>query len=86
MNKKIKEPIINIGTGKDFTINEYIEMIKKVILPNKKLKIVYDHSKPNGTPQKLLNISLAKKYGWKSKIDLERSIRETYKIFLRSKI
>ena len=86
MNKKIKEPIINIGRGEDFTINEYIKIIKKVILPNKKLKIVYDHSKPNGTPQKLLDISLAKKYGWKSKIDLERSIRETYKIFLKSKI
>ncbi len=86
MNKKIKESIINIGRGKDFTINEYIKMIKKVILPNKKLKIIYDHSKPNGTPQKLLDISLAKKYGWKSKLDLERSIRETYRVFLRSKI
>ncbi len=85
MNKKIKEPIINIGRGEDFTINEYIKMIKKVIFPKKKLQVVYDHSKPNGTPRKLLDISLAKKYGWKSKLDLESSIRETYRTFLRSK-
>ena len=50
MNKKIKHTIINIGTGKDFTITEYAKKILNVILPDKKIRIKYDLSKPNGTP------------------------------------
>ncbi len=85
MNKKIKETLINIGTGKDFTIKEYIQMIKKTILPDKKIKIIYDLSKPNGTPKKVLDISLAKNYGWQAKFDLEKSIVKTYESYLNSK-
>ena len=85
MNKKTKETLINIGTGKDFTIKEYIQMIKKIILPNKKIKIIYDLSKPNGTPKKVLDISLAKNYGWQAKFDLEKSIVKTYESYLNSK-
>tara|TARA_B100002019_G_C21254767_1_gene593186 strand:- start:1018 stop:1965 length:948 start_codon:yes stop_codon:yes gene_type:complete len=82
MNKKIKETIINIGTGKDFTINDYAKKILKQILPNKKVLIKYDYSKPNGTPRKVLDISLAKKYGWKPKINLDDAISRTYKNYL----
>lgn len=85
MKKKIKEPLINIGSGKDFTINDYVKLIKKIILPNKKFKIIYDFSKPNGTKQKLLDISLAKKYGWKPKFNLEESIQKTYNAYINSK-
>jgi GDP-L-fucose synthase len=84
MNKKIRETLINIGRGRDSTINKYIKIIKKIILPNKKFKIIYDHTKPKGTKQKLLDISLAKKYGWRPKFDLEESIRKTYKAYLNS--
>ncbi len=82
MKKKIKETIINIGTGKDFTIRQYAKLICKILFPQKKIKIKYDLSKPNGTPRKVLNVSLAKNYGWSSKIKLKDSIKETYKYFL----
>ena len=53
MNKKIKEPLINIGTGKDFTIKEYANFLLKIIYPKKKVRIKFDRSKPNGTPRKV---------------------------------
>ena len=82
MNKKIKETLINIGTGKDFSIKQYAEKILTQVIPGKKIQIKYDFSKPNGTPRKVLNISLAKKYGWKPKANLDEAIRKTYKSFL----
>ncbi len=82
MNKKINETIINIGTGKDYTIEEYLKIIAKVIAPKIKFTIKYDKSKPNGTPRKVLNINLAKKYGWFPSFDLRKSISLTYKDFL----
>ena len=78
MNKKTKEILINIGTGKDFTITEYVKMFLKVLIPNKQIKIIFDKTKPDGTPRKLLDISLAKKYGWKSKISLKYAIKATF--------
>ena len=82
MKKKIKETLINIGSGKDYTIKEYAEKILRLIIPYKKIIIRYDKSKPNGTPRKILDVSLAKRYGWKSKIKLEKGIINTYKSFL----
>ena len=82
MNKKIKENIINIGTGKDYTIREYAKIIISLIIPNRKIKIIYDKSKPNGTPRKVMNISIAKKYGWKPKYNLKKAIIETYKNYI----
>ena len=81
MKKKTKHSIINIGTGKDYTINYYANFISKIIL-NKNIKIKYDKSKPNGVKRKVLDISLAKNYGWKPKIDLKASIIKTYKSYL----
>ena len=87
MNKKTRESLINIGSGKDFSIKEYAQIILDVIIPNKNIKIKYDLTKPNGTPRKLLSISLAKKYGWKAKMKLKESILFTYKSFLaKSKV
>ena len=63
MNKKISQPYINIGTGKDYTIEWYANFLMKKM--NVKLKIKYDRSKPDGMPKKCLDISLAKKYGYK---------------------
>ena len=84
MRKKIKETVVNIGTGKDHTIKEYAEKILKQILPNKKVSIKYDLEKPNGTPRKVLDVSLAKKYGWKSKTKLNDAISITYSHFLKN--
>ena len=82
MNKKIKEPLINIGTGKDFTIKEYANFLLKIIYPKKKVRIKFDRSKPNGTPRKVLNINLAKKYGWIAKTDIKKAMRITYRDYL----
>ena len=83
MNKKIKENTVNIGTGKDLTIKKYAELMLRLIIPERKVKIVYDRSKPNGTPRKVLDISLAKKYGWKPKTKLKDSILKAYKSYLK---
>ena len=76
--KKTKDTVINIGTGRDYTIKKFAEIISKRINPKQKLIIKFDKSKPNGTPRKLLDISLAKKYGWKAKIKLQDGIDKTY--------
>jgi GDP-L-fucose synthase len=85
MKNKIKENIINIGTGVDFTINEYAKRILKLIIPNKKISIKYDIEKPNGTPRKVLDINLAKSYGWTPKTKLNDAILKTYWDFLKLK-
>ena len=85
MNKKFRETVINIGTGKDFSINEYAKIILNLIIPHKKIKIRYDKSKPNGTPRKVMDVALAGKYGWKSKINLNEAIRLTYSDYLLKK-
>tara|TARA_Y100001935_G_C17289134_1_gene502196 strand:- start:321 stop:1253 length:933 start_codon:yes stop_codon:yes gene_type:complete len=84
MKRKIKHTLINIGSGKDFSINEYAQKISRLLVPEKKISIVYDKTKPNGTPRKVLDVSLAKKYGWKSKISLRHGILRTYQNFLKN--
>ena len=86
MKKKTGDYLINIGTGKDYTIRQYVQMLLKILIPNKKVKIKYDLSKPNGTPKKVLDISLAKKYGWKPKSNFKKAIELTYKDFIEKKI
>ena len=86
MNKKTKDTLINIGTGKDLSIKQYVELFLKVLLPNRKIKIIYDKSKPNGTPQKLLNINLAKKYGWRAKTVLKDAIIKTFNHYSKLEI
>jgi GDP-L-fucose synthase len=71
--------LINIGTGTDLTIKELALLIKKEIGFEGGLK--FDRSKPDGTPQKLLDISKIKKLGWKAKISLEEGIRLVYADF-----
>ncbi len=84
MNKKIKDSLINIGTGNELSIKEYVKLFLKVLLPNKKVKILYDKSKPNGVPRKVMDISKAKKYGWKNKTDLKKAILITYDDYVKN--
>ena len=84
MNKKTKHSIINIGTGKDFSINYYAKLISKLLL-QKKIKISYDKTKPNGVLRKVMDVSIAKKYGWKYKIKLEDALLSTYNSFKKEK-
>ena len=85
MNKKVKETLINIGTGKDFTIKQYAQLMLNILIPKNKIKIGFDLSKPNGTPRKVLDISLAKKYGWRPKIKLKEAILKTYYNYIKQK-
>jgi GDP-L-fucose synthase len=71
---------INIGSGKDLTIKLIAEKIAKIV--NFKGKIVWDINKPDGTPRKLLDISLANKLGWSPEISLEEGLATTYSWFL----
>ena len=86
MNKKTKENLINIGTGNEYSIVDYVKLISNVILKKKKINIKYDKSKPNGTPRKVMDVSLAKKYGWKASTNLIDAINITYKDFKKKKL
>ena len=80
MGKKTKEYLINIGSSKEFTIKEYANFIINELKLN--LKIKFDRNKPDGTPRKLLNISVASSYGWRPKVSLKEGFLETYKDFI----
>jgi len=84
MKKNFFGTILNIGTGKDFSIKQYAKIILNKIIPKNKIKIKYDLLKPNGTPRKVLDIKLANKYGWKPKTKLDEAITKTYKNFLEN--
>ena len=72
--------IINIGTGQDLTIAQLGELVARIVeYPG---KIVFNPSKPDGTPRKLLDVSRLSKLGWRPRIDLETGIRETYRWYL----
>ena len=68
---------VNIGTGEDISIKDLAEMIKKIT--GYSGEITWDTSKPDGTPRKLLDVSLIHRLGWTHKIDLEEGIRKVYK-------
>ena len=82
MNKKTKHTLINIGSGKDSSIKDFAKLFLDIIAPDKKIDIKYDQSKPNGTQRKVLDISLAKSYGWKPNYDLRVQILKTYHSYL----
>lgn len=72
--------IINIGTGKDLSIAELASLMKRII--DYQGDILFDTSKPDGTPRKLLDVSKLKDIGWKSAIPLEEGIKRTYDWFV----
>ena len=76
MNQYDGDKIVNIGTGVGITIKELSELIKKVV--GYEGDIVFDASKPDGTPIKINDISFLNQLGWQAKIDLERGLNLTY--------
>ena len=74
--------VINVGTGKDISIKELAELIASKL--NYQGKIVWDLSKPDGTPRKLLDISKATELGWKAQTSIEEGINLTIKYFKKS--
>jgi GDP-L-fucose synthase len=69
-------PLINIGTGEDLTIRELAELVARVLEFD--CELVFDTSRQDGTPQKLLDVSRIHSLGWKAKVSLEEGIRRTY--------
>ncbi len=77
-------PLINIGCGKDNTIKEIAIMIKQVV--GFEGGIIFDTTKPDGTPQKLLDVSLLTRLGWRQTISLENGIAATYEWCIENKV
>lgn len=71
---------INVGTGSDITIEDLAHLVKKIV--GFEGNIVFDTSKPDGTPKKQLNVSKINQLGWKATTDLETGIRKAYSSFL----
>lgn len=82
MNTYNKPDLINIGIGNDYEIKEIAEKVAKVV--GYKGAVVYDTSKPDGTPRKLVDTSLLDALGWKSSVSLEEGLQVTYKWFLKN--
>jgi GDP-L-fucose synthase len=83
INKKTKHSLINIGTSKEYSIKEIANKIIKIL--NLKIKIKFDNnSKFDGVQSKVLDSSIAKKYGWKSQSKFEKAIIETYKDLIKN--
>jgi len=72
---------INIGAGEDNTIAELAEIVKDAV--GFEGQVIWDHSKPDGMPKKLLDVSLAARIGWTAQISLKDGIQRTYQDYLR---
>ena len=73
-------PLVNIGTGEDVTIRELAETVMEVVGFDG--RIVFDASKPDGTPRKLLDVGRLHALGWKHRVDLRQGIALAYQDFL----
>jgi len=81
-NQAITEGLYNVGTGTDVTIRQLAETIMQTV--GFKGEIVFDASKPDGTPRKLLDVSRLETKGWKARINLADGIAHTYANFLQA--
>jgi GDP-L-fucose synthase len=75
---------INVGTGKDATIRETAQAIKRVI--GYKGRVVFNTLKSDGAPRKLIDVSCLSNMGWKYSVDLEDGLEETYKWYLKENV
>jgi GDP-L-fucose synthase len=82
LENKLPEPLYNIGTGEDLSIKELAETIQKIT--KHKGEIIWDATKPDGTPRKLLDVSKMYNLGWKHQLNLEQGIQKTYDWFLEN--
>jgi GDP-L-fucose synthase len=78
----LKVSHINIGTGEDISISELAQLVQKVVGYDGSL--VFDKTKPDGTPRKLLDVHRLNQLGWKHTIDLEEGIRRTYQWYVQA--
>lgn len=80
LENTLPEHLYNVGTGEDLTIKALAELIQQVV--GHEGEIVWDASKPDGTPRKLMDISKMHELGWKHQVELEEGIERTYAWFL----
>lgn len=82
LENTLPEHLYNVGTGQDLTIKELAELIQKIV--KHEGKIIWDSTKPDGTPRKLMDISKMLSLGWKHQVDLKEGITRTYQWFLEN--
>ncbi len=82
LENKMEESLYNIGTGQDISIKNLAHLIQKMV--GHKGDIIWDETKPDGTPKKLLDVSKMGKLGWIAKTSLEEGIERTYSWFLEN--
>jgi len=80
LENRLPEYLYNVGTGKDITIKELAETIQKIV--GHQGEIIWDTTKPDGTPRKLLDVSKMKAFGWEYSTELQEGIEKTYAWFL----
>lgn len=82
LNNRLQLSLYNVGTGKDMTIKALAELIQKTV--GHKGKIIWDSSKPDGTPRKLMSVDKLKTEGWQASTSLEDGIKMTYQWFVEN--
>jgi GDP-L-fucose synthase len=80
MEHEVGDGVYNVGVGQDLTIRELAQCVTRIV--GYEGELVFDASKPDGTPQKLLDVSRLAQMGWRSRIGLEQGIARTYEDFL----
>ncbi|REH01884.1 GDP-L-fucose synthase family protein [Flavobacterium aquicola] len=82
LENELPDNLYNIGTGKDLTIKDLALTIQKIV--GHTGDIIWDDTKPDGTPRKLMDVSKMNEIGWKHQVDLEEGIQKTYTWFLEN--
>lgn len=81
IENELPEHMYNVGTGEDITIKELAKLVQKIV--GHTGEIIWDSSKPDGTPRKLMDVSKMHELGWRHKVSLEEGIVRTYNWFLQ---
>ena len=82
LENKLPEHLYNVGSGRDIAIKELAETIQKVV--GHQGNIIWDATKPDGTPRKLMDVSKMKNIGWEYTIELQEGIEKTYQWFVEN--
>lgn len=82
LENKLPDYLYNVGTGEDLTIKHLAETIQQIT--GHQGEIIWDSTKPDGTPRKLMDVSKMHDLGWKHKIELQEGIQKTYNWFLEN--
>lgn len=82
LENKLPDYLYNVGTAEDLTIKELATLIQKIT--GHKGEIIWDDTKPDGTPRKLMDVSKMHELGWKHRVNLEDGIQKTYDWFIEN--